>query len=105
MREFKSHTVRHYLTNNLGNLVKRVVNLQGFEVGRFGYCKDTFNDSILCNSNIVQEVRNSQRQFKVLNIYAYKNIVLLVAVIDAFCERIILYTGVGVHLVNARNPK
>ena len=43
VRGFESLLLRHYLTNNLGNLVKKVVNLQGFEVGRFSYCKDTFN--------------------------------------------------------------
>ena len=44
VRGFESLLLRHYLINNLGNLVKKVVNLQGFEVGRFSYCKDTFNN-------------------------------------------------------------
>ena len=35
--------------------------------------------------------RNLQQQLNVLMIYAHKNIILLVATIDALCERIILY--------------
>ena len=35
--------------------------------------------------------RNLQQQLNVLMIYAHKNIILLVAIIDALCERIILY--------------
>ena len=36
--------------------------------------------------------RNLQQQLNVLMIYAHKNIILLVATINALCERIILYT-------------
>ena len=75
----------------VGNLVKMLVKLQGVRVCRFIYYKDTFNRWICCNSNIIVEVENPQRQLNVLIIYAHKNIILLVAIIDALCERIILY--------------
>ena len=75
----------------VGNLVKMFVKLQGVRVCRFIYFKDTFNRWICCNSNIIVEVENPQRQLNVLIIYAHKNIILLVAIIDALCERIISY--------------
>ena len=75
----------------VGNLVKMFVKLQGVKVCRFSYYKDTFNRWICCNSNIATEVGNLQRQLNVLIIYAHKNIILLVAIIDALCERIISY--------------
>ena len=75
----------------VGNLVKMFVKLQGVRVCRFIYYKDTFNRWICCNSNIAAEVGNLQRQLNVLIIYAHKNIILLVAIIDALCERIISY--------------
>ena len=75
----------------VGNLVKMLVKLQGVKVCRFIYYKDTFNRWICCNSNIAAEVGNLQRQLNVLIIYAHKNIILLVAIIDALCERIISY--------------
>ena len=45
----------------VGNLVKMFVKLQGVKVYQFNYYKDTFNSWIYYNSNIVVEVRNSQR--------------------------------------------
>ena len=81
------------LANSIvGNLVKMFVKLQGVKVCRFIYYKDTFNRWICCNSNIAAEVGNLQQQLNVLIIYAHKNIILLVAIIDALCERIILHT-------------
>ena len=67
------------------------VKLQGVKVCWFSYYKDTFNRWIWCNSNIATGAENLQRQLNVLIIYAHKNIILLVAIIDALCERIILY--------------
>ena len=75
----------------VGNLVKMFVKLQGVKVCRFIYYKDTFNRWIWCNSNIATEAENLQRQLNVLIIHAHKNIILLVAIIYALCERIILY--------------
>lgn len=67
------------------------VKLQGVKVCWFSYYKDTFNRWIWCNSNIATEAENLQRQLNVLIIYVHKNIILLVAIIYALCERIILY--------------
>ena len=75
----------------VGNLVKMFVKLQGVKVCWFSYYKDTFNRWIWCNSNIATEAENLQRQLNVLIIYVHKNIILLVAIIDALCERIISY--------------
>ena len=49
------------IQQNIGNLVKMFVKLQGVKVYQFGYYKDTFNSWIYCNSNIAVEVGNSQR--------------------------------------------
>ena len=71
--------------------MKMFVKLRGVKVCRFSYHKDTFDGWICCNSNITVEAGNLQRQLNVLIIYAHKNIILLVATINALCERIILY--------------
>ena len=49
--------------------------------------------------------RNLQQQLNVLMIYAHKNIILLVAIIDALSERIILYVRCRDTLTSIRNSK